>query len=140
MDTDICTHQADMLTSTQTQSSLIFQCQPRSPEVSLYSSIFFPRPGAFTSHKPLARGSSNGEQKQASETKEFKNKHQEGHFTQVNTRNRLAAARETKKHRANTPGLNTAPSLTQEVRQSLEKQREQSTGSLSALQRFPRVL
>ena len=43
MDTDICTHQADMLTSTQTQSSLIFQCQPRSPEVSLYSYIFFPK-------------------------------------------------------------------------------------------------
>lgn len=35
---------------------------------------------------------------------------------------RVASARETKKHRANMPGLNTAPSLTQEVRQSLEKQ------------------
>lgn len=52
---------------------------------------------------------------------------------------RVASANETKKHTVNTPGLNTAPSLTQEVRQSLEKQ-EQSTGSLLALQRFPRVV
>ena len=81
MDTDICTHQVDTLTSTHTQSSLIFQCQPSSPEVSPYSSIFFPRPGVCTSHKHPAWESSNGEQKQASETKEFKNKHQEGRFT-----------------------------------------------------------
>lgn len=73
----------------------------------------------------------NGEQKQANKTKEFKNKHQEGHFTQANTSNRVASARETKKHRANRPGLNTAPSLTQEVRQSLEKQRAEHRKSFS---------
>lgn len=56
------------------------------------------------------------------QTKEFKNKHQEGHFTQTNRNNRVGSAKETKKHTTNMPGLSTAPSLTQEVRQSLEKQ------------------
>lgn len=91
------------------------------------------------SHKRSGRQSSNGEQKQANKTKEFKNKHQEDHFIQFNRSNKVASAKKTKKHTANMPGLNTAPSPTQEVRQSLEKQ-EQGTGSLLALQRFPRVV
>ena len=140
-DTDICTHQAE--DAHQHPHPIFSPHHPALTHLTWSLPIFlyiFSTARAFTSHKPSAWRSSNGEQKEANETKEFKNKHQEGHFTQVNTSNRVASARETKKHTANTPGLNTAPSLTQEVRQSLEKQREKSTGSLLALQRFPRVL
>lgn len=73
------------------------------------------------------------------QTKEFKNKHQEDHFTQIDRSNRVASAKETQKHTANMPGLYTAPSLTQEVRQSLEKQ-EQEHRKFLALQRFLRVV
>lgn len=67
------------------------------------------------SHKGSVWKSSNGAQKQANKTKEFKNKHQEDHFIQFNRSNKVASAKKTKKHTANMPGLNTASSPTQEV-------------------------
>lgn len=90
----------------------------KSPHVSQY---LFHCPELLLLTIPLREKSSDGEQKQTNKTKEFENKQQEGHFTQINTSNREASAKETRKHTANMPRLNTARSLTQEVRQSLEK-------------------
>lgn len=117
--TDICTHQAE----NAHQHSFSLPSSPpsinpphlKSPHIPLY--IFFPRPWAFTSHNPPAWQSSDGEQEQANKTKGFKNKHQEDHCTQINRSKRGLSAKGTKKHTVNTPGFNTARSLTQEVRQ-----------------------
>lgn len=91
---------------------------PKSPHVPQY---FFHGPELLILTITLPDKSSDGGQEQANRTKEFKNKQQEGHFTQINTSNWVASAKETQKRTANMPRLNTAPSLTQEVRQSLEK-------------------
>lgn len=69
--------------------------------------------------------------RQKNKQKESKNKHQEGHFTKTNKSNRVDTAKETKRHTTNMQGLSAAPSLTQEVRQSLEKQAAEHRKSFS---------
>lgn len=122
--TQIYTHTPSRQCSPAPTSSYLFwsaNVNPhhlKSPHVPQY---FFHGPELLLLTIPLPDKSSDGEQKQANKTKEFKNKQQEGHFTQINTSNWAASAKETHKHTANMPRLNTARSLTQEVRQSLEK-------------------
>lgn len=85
-DTDRYTHQAENAHQRSSSlPSLPSSTNPphlKSPHIPLY--IFSHGPKAFTSPNPSACQSSKGEQKQANKTKEFKNKHQEDHCTQVN--------------------------------------------------------
>lgn len=68
----------------------------------------------------------------ASKQKDSKLNTQGVPFAQINRGNRVDSAKQTRGTQQTCQALSTAPSLPQEVRQS--------TGSLSVLQRFPRVV
>lgn len=73
----------------------------------------------------------NKSRQKTNKQKESKNTHQEGHFTKTNRSNRVNTGKETTRHTTNMQGLSAAPSLTQEVRQSLEKQTAEHRKSFS---------